>query len=256
MAGTTYGRLTVYDGTPTGEAGLAINDNFKEIEDALADLETGAFDPLLTTEIKTDTAEATDLTITTGATKTLKLATPVYDDMRITPGSFDRPGSSDPTYVSVNPAGGSISTWLVQFAKNNIASFTIQLPHNYQIGEDINVHVHWTPGARGVAENGATVGWKVDYTWASINGTFGEMVTADLSDACDGVDWKHQMTPSVTITGTGKGISSMLTCNIKRTDTGDDDTWVGTSAGQLPLLLEVDFHYPIDTMGSRNRASK
>jgi hypothetical protein len=43
----------------------------------------------------------------------------------------------------------------------------------------------------------------------------------------------------------------MLICNLKRTDTGADDTWAGVGAGNLPLLLEIDFHFPIDTMGSR-----
>jgi len=125
------------------------------------------------------------------------------------------------------------------------------LPHGYKNGTDISVHIHWTPGARGNEENGATVGWKVDYSWANIDGSFGTMATADLSDACDGTDHKHQMTPAVAITGTGKTISSMLLCNIKRTDTGTDDTWATNTSGNRPLLLEIDFHYQIDTMGSR-----
>jgi hypothetical protein len=82
------------------------------------------------------------------------------------------------------------------------------------------------------------------------------MATADLSDATDNANHKHQMTPEVTITGTDKNISSMLLCNIKRTDTGTDDTWVGTASGALPMLLEIDFHYQIDTMGSRQIGAK
>lgn len=180
----------------------------------------------------------------------------VYDDIRITPGNFDRPGTSDPDIVSVTPAGTGTSTWLWEFAKNDIASFSVQIPHSYKVGEDIKVHIHWIPGANGNEENEATVGWKIDYTWASINANFGAMATLDLSDACDGTDWKHQMTPDVTITGTNKGISSMLICNVKRTDTGTDDTWSGTLTGALPLLLEVDFHFPIDSIGSTDWGTK
>lgn len=33
-------------------------------------------------------------------------------------------------------------------------------------------------------------------------------------------------------------------------------TWAGTLSGQLLMLLEVDFHYQIDTLGSGNRTSK
>lgn len=196
--------------------------------------------------------------IGTAANKTLVLDQPTYDDIRITPGAFDRPGVSDPTIIAYTPSGAGTATYLYEFKKNDVASFTVQLPHFYKTGQDIRVHVHWTPGARGVAENGNAVGWKVDYSWANIDGTFGAMATADLSDACDGTNHKHQMTPQVTIDGhtAAKDISSMLVCNVKRTDTGADDTWSSALSGQLPMLLEIDFHFPIDTMGSRDWGSK
>lgn len=186
----------------------------------------------------------------------VKTDTGTWDDMRVVPGAFDRPGISDPAIEAVQPGGSGITTYLYEFAKDNIASFTVQLPHTYKQGSDLRAHIHWTAGGNGVTEDGATVGWKIDYTWANINGTFGTMATLNLSDACDGADWKHQMTPSVAITGDDKRISSMLICNVKRTDTGTDDTWAGTASGSLPLLLEIDFHYQSDSIGSRTSSSK
>lgn len=180
----------------------------------------------------------------------------VWDDIRVTPAGFDRAGIADPALVSYQPSGSGTATFLYEWQKNDIAYFTIQLPHSYKLGSSLWAHVHWTAGANGVAESGNTVGWKIDYSWANINETFGAMTTIDLSDACDGVNHKHQMTPNVEIIGTNKRVSSMLICNIKRTDTGTDDTWSGTASGSLPLLLEIDFHYEIDTIGSRERASK
>ena len=213
---------------------------------------------LRTDEIKTDTVTPTDLKITTGAAKTLLLDTVVWDDLRITPGSFGRPGVSDPVYVAYAPGGGALPCYLPEFAVDDFASFTIQLPHSYKQGSDISVHIHWTAGTNGNEESGKLVGWKIDYSWANINGTFASMQTADLSDECAAADHTHQMTPEVTIDGhtSEKHISSMLLCTIKRTDTGTDDTWVGTASGSLPLLLEVDFHFPIDTIGSRSASSK
>jgi hypothetical protein len=186
----------------------------------------------------------------------LVLSTPAIDDIRIVPGSFDRPGVSDPAYIAYNPNGGAITTYLTEWQIDDIASFTVQIPHGYTIGTNISVHAHWTAGARGVAENSHKVGWKVDYTWANMDGTFGNMSTASLSDACDGTNHKHQMTPEVTIAGAGKGISSMLICNIKRTDTGTDDTWATNTAGNMPMLLEVDFHFEVDTLGSYSPTEK
>ena len=179
-----------------------------------------------------------------------------WDDLRITPGSFDRPGVADPVIKAVQPGGSGITTYLYEFAKDDIASFTIQLPHSYQQGTGIGAHVHWTPGAQGNEENGNTVGWKVDYTWANIDGTFGALATADLSDACNGVDWEHNISPEVELTGTSKNISSMLICNIKRTDTGADDTWSNSASGSLPFILEIDFHFKQDTLGSNDSVAK
>lgn len=199
-----------------------------------------------------------DIHLDTPANYTLVLDEVVWDDLRVVPGSFDRPGVTDPTIVAYDVAGGGVNTYLWQFQKNAIASFTVQLPHSYKTGTDIYAHIHWTPGSRGAAENGNTVGWKIQYSWANINSNFAAMQSLDLSDACDGTDHKHQMTPEVVIDGhtVSKGISSMLLCNVLRTDTGADDTWVGTASGELPLLLEIDFHFQIDTIGSRQQSAK
>lgn len=211
-----------------------------------------------TGQFKTSDVAPSDLVLTCGANKTMSLTNVVYDDIRINPGAFDRPGVADPAPVIYYPNAGGIGMYLYEFGIDDFVSFTVQMPHSYKAGQDIKVHLHWTPGDRGVAENAKTVGWKIDYSWANISSNFPDMQTADLSDACDGVNHKHQMTDEVTIDGhtVAKGISSMLLCNLRRTDTGADDTWVSALSGQLPMILEVDFHFPIDTIGSRDWSSK
>jgi hypothetical protein len=236
---------------PSGNQVLFLADNLKTLWGADSDMSmyydgTSAY-------IKTNEVTASDLHITTGAAKTLILDTTVYDDIRIIPGSFDRIGISDPSYVAYSPTGGSsASTYLTEWQVDDIATFTAQIPHSYKAGGSIYAHVHWTPGLRGNEEAAATVGWKLDCSWANIGAAFGDMVTYDLSDAVTGTDNWHEMTTEVELVGTGKTYSSMLMCNIKRTDTGTDDTWAGTASGQLPMLLEVDFHYPIDRIGTTN----
>lgn len=185
-----------------------------------------------------------------------QITLPVWDDLRITPTAFDFVGSTDPSLVDFRPTGAGAISKLYEFAKDDVAYFVVQLPHSYKLGSDISIHAHWTPGARGAAEGTALVGWKLIYTWANIGDAFPVMQTADLSSACTSTDWAHLMTPSVTISGTGKGISSQLVCQITRTDTGTDDTWASTTTGQLPLLLEVDFHYQLDSIGSRTISAK
>ena len=199
-----------------------------------------------------------EILATCAAGKTILLGNVVWDDIRITPGSFDRPGITDPTMIAYNVNGGGVSTYLYQFAKTQFASFTVQLPHSYKTGTDIYAHIHWTPGPNGATESGRNVGWKLDISWANIDANFPTMVEYDLRDACDGTNHKHQMTPDVAIDGhtVAKGISSMLICNVKRTDTGSDDAWVGIVSGALPMILEIDFHFEIDTIGSRQQLVK
>ena len=212
--------------------------------------------------INLDDISDVDVTPTDGAplkydTETQTWGTRIeWDDLRITPGSFDRPGISDPAYVAYAPNGGGLTVYVPEFDKDDFVSFAVQLPHGYAEGEDIYVHLHWTPGARGVAEAGNLVGWKLDYSWANYGENFADMQTINLSDACDGVNHRHQMASDVLISGAGKHISSMILCNQRRTDSGADDTWATNTSGNLPLLLEVDFHVPHDTQGSATHSSK
>lgn len=193
------------------------------------------------------------LTVTNG---TVVLQDTVWDDLRVVPTAFDFVGLTDPTLVDYQPGGSGANTKMYEFAKDDIAYFTTQLPHNYKVGSDIYVHLHWTPREYGVAQSGRTVGWKVQYSIASINGVFPAMTTADLSDTCSGTNHKHEITNDVLISGSTFNISSVIIAQVTRTDTGGDDTWGETLSGRLPLLASIDFHYEIDTMGSREKSSK
>jgi hypothetical protein len=95
----------------------------------------------------------------------------------------------------------------------------------------------------------------MDYSWANIAGAFGASANLDMTDTCTGTDHLHEMSPEATITGTSKAISSMLVCRIYR-DADAADTWAGTASGSLPILLEVDFHFEMDTVGSRAQSAK
>ena len=173
-----------------------------------------------------------------------------WEDLRIIPGAFQFPGVADPTLEDWQPGGAGATFKVYKFLKNDEVHFTCQIPHNYQEGSDIKPHIHWTPCDRGVAENGNTVGWKIDYSWANTDAVFAASATVDLSHACSGTDDLHELTASGTITGTNKTISSILVIRLYRSDTNGDDTWVGATAALSPAILEFDIHYEIDSLGS------
>jgi len=209
-------------------------------------------------EIKTDTTTPTDLTITTGAAKTLTLATVVWEDLRV-PLNTVKLGGNDPRFaVAFTNGAGSRGVFAYFFDKASVEEvfFAVQMPHGWKAESDITPHVHWFPKTNGAAN--ATVSWGLEYNWTSIGGTIGNSsiiytkttTSGDTTLAAN----KHYMSNFAAISGAGvTGVSPMLMCRLFRDATGvgqtddyDDD------AG----LLEMDFHYQIDTMGSRLIAAK
>jgi len=202
-----------------------------------------------------DHAAATDdWTLNFPANKTKVLNPVVWDDMRIVPGAFTFPGPSDPLLGSWQPGGAGESLFLYKFNAGNFVDWTCQIPHTYKQGEDIFPHVHWTPHNQGVANNGNTVIWEIAFTWANVNAVFPSTTLYTATDTCDGVDDKHLVvSTSVTPSGSGKLISGILKGKLRRIAAGD--TWSGTNES-APGLLELDFHFPIDTEGSRQEFVK
>lgn len=178
-----------------------------------------------------------------------------WNDVLMTPAAFSFAGVGDPELIDWQPGGSGTSFKVYAFQSGDEGFFTIQLPHSYYEGQDLYAHLHWTPHSRGVAENGHTVNWRLDYSWANINGTFGASATVDLTDTVDGTNHKHQMTPDTLLTGAGAGktISSILVCRVYRLA---GDTWAGVTAAQSPVLIDVDFHVPLNTVGSQTHAIK
>jgi hypothetical protein len=178
----------------------------------------------------------------------------VWDDVRITPGAFTFPGSSDPTLSDWQPDGTGATFKVWKFQKGNEVFATAQMPHSYKLGTDLHFHIHWSPCDRGDDEGTADVAWMIDYSIANVHGNFPSSSTADLTTTCAGVDDRHELTPYIAIDGSGLLISNIIFMRIYRSATGD--TWVGTQTAQSPALLEVDIHYELDTVGSRTRDAK
>jgi len=250
-------RRTIKSVTVSSDVRDQLNSNFYDLytgyvpyTGATAQLDLGSY------SLKTPTIlSVNDLSVDCGTEKTIVLVEPVWDDIRIIPSSFDFAGNADPTIVDFQPGGSGTIFKLYEFQKADEAFFSCQMPHGYKVGADIKVHIHWTPGSRGNEEIGRFVNWKVDYTWCNITGTFSPSETVDLIDSVTGTDYYHEITSDVTITGTDKSLSSMIIGKIYRANIAAD-TWVGTASGSLPLLLELDFHFPMDTLGSRTNISK
>jgi len=184
----------------------------------------------------------------------------MWDDLRISSNAFKLGTSNDPGFSVFKTNGsGSQGVFLYWFdpASEEEIYFVAQMPHTWDEGTNIEPHVHWVP-ADTAAGAGTDVCWGLEYTWQNINGTFGNTTIIYADEQTNGAtetltDGKHYITEFSAIDATGKTMSSMLICRLFRdadsvggTDDYDDD------AG----LLEVDFHYQVNSLGSKEELVK
>jgi hypothetical protein len=154
-----------------------------------------------------------------------------WDDLRIASSSV-RLGSSAPNLTA--SFAGNANLYTIQFANTGteIVYFDIQMPHAWETGTTVYPHVHFSPITTGTG----TVQFILEYTWANINGTFGGSSTCTMTNVISSnSQWNHLLaTNSTGISGSGKGISSMLVCRLYR------DNTVGGNLAANVSFLEFD----------------
>lgn len=176
-----------------------------------------------------------------------------WDDLRVPANSLH----VGPTIAAYTQYYGGL--YLPAFATAGTvdeAYFAVQLPHSYKQGTHIYPHVHWSPGASG-GYNNMGVAWMLDLSWTNHSGTFPFPTAYSGIDSwttlnnyehrkigvdCSGVNY---------LDGTGKEISSMIVGKVYRQNDRGDDTFTAAAS-----LLEVDFHYQQDWLGSSTQGVK
>lgn len=185
----------------------------------------------------------------------------VWDDLRVPLSSVKTAGAHDPGFtVFMTDGAGSqgIFCWWFDAATEEELFFACQLPHSWA-GTAITPHVHWTPKTNSDGDPvNQKVKWGLEYAWASIGSDFGAATayvygTNHHPADANVVAGRHYMTDLTAITPTAdqNEISSMIICRIFRQAADGADTYEADAG-----LLEIDFHYEINTMGSRTISDK
>lgn len=220
------------------------NDTLMLSESAAARLDTG-FAGFTTIQFPVDT---TQFNIDDD---TLRLRN-TYDDLRVPMTGLKAGGSKVPGWAQVvdNGAGsqGVFTYWFDDGTEEELY-FAVQLPHDWMEGDTLHPHVHWLPLVDGGA--GETVSWGFEYTWANIGSVFGNstIIYTDDRTPADAAPTElvHYMSHFPAMIVPDKELSSMMFCRIFRDATGAGGTDDYTpDAG----ILEFDFHYKRDKMGS------
>jgi len=196
------------------------------------------------------------VSVADNGTVTLHGTATTWNDLMVNPITAKNNGGSTPGFdIFVNTR---VSTWTFSDNSTQELSFTVQMPHDYKEGSRIYPHVHWSTQS---AAGAGRVKWVLEYQWVNHADFFSPSSTLSVSgSAIEGNStrslsaYEHIITsiPSTGVDGTGKKISSLLACRLYRDGTNSiEDTFAGTA-----YLLSIDFHYEIDSFGSRSQYSK
>lgn len=180
------------------------------------------------------------------AIKALNLdATEKWEDLRTPMSAMKLTGNSDPSFELLRDG---IYAYAFQPGQTNELVFVQQLPHAYREGSTLHPHIHWTTKSASVGE---VVVWGLEYTYASINGTFATTVKEKVTATC-GIAYTHQLKAFSEISASDANISAMILGRLYReASAGAGDTYSGNA-----FLLEFDTHYEKDDDGSRREYVK
>jgi hypothetical protein len=208
------------------------------------------FDHVHTKEIKTDEVAPADLTITTGAAKTLVLGTGVYKDINMAGYLLAKPASSAPGVDTFRSTGGvdtTIETYA--FAIGELVHGGFELQHDYKEGTDLVFHVHW----QGIAAPGGgtdNVQWRLNYIVARDGVTLAAATAIDSPDVAIDTQYRCYRSDFADIVGTTFKIGDQFMFTLTRVAAVSDDY-----AGDC-LIETAGIHYQVDTLGSRAATTK
>lgn len=179
----------------------------------------------------------------------------VFEDLTIPVTSTKLQGSKPPTFDIVKNNGNNsfgVFTYWFDYDSDEELFFTVQIPHKRKINSDIYPHIHWTTPTK---LNGKKVKWGMEYTTANIGNYFKNTVFISSSDILNVISndsaYQHLITELGTISGKNIGISNMFICRVFRDADSEKDTYEEEVG-----LLQIDFHYEIDAIGSREEYEK
>lgn len=133
-------------------------------------------------------------------------------------------------------------------ATEEYAFVSVQMPHGYREGSNIECHIHVVPDL--AQKNNVT--FNLSYTWTNINAVTASPTFITVSyNFTSGVAYNNTVLSFGNISGSGKTISSILNGKLKRTSSVASDSFTGNV-----FVNSFDCHYEEDTLGSASQYGK
>lgn len=208
----------------------------------------------------TDLRDGVDLKVPSAPDKGLRvdsLGTPDFGWHDLV-GELFVPDPSDPLAPSFATYRGGIKQW--RFGVDDEAHVRYHLPHDYLMGSDLYIHVHWSHASTQVT--GGTVTWGFELTYAKGHNqqAFGSPITIVEIQNAPIQQYRHMICEApASILG---GSANLLDNSILEVDgllmgrVFLDSNDITVSGGGVPELFVhyVDIHYRSTGVPTKNRA--
>jgi hypothetical protein len=176
---------------------------------------------------------------------------PHWDDLRSPGTGVTASGAKKPSFLQFRGSGAGSTgayAWLFPPSIERELFFTVQMPHAWVEGTEVQPHIHWSPN-----DNSAgTVVWALEYTFARVGEAFPLTTTTYAYAEATGEIYDHLIggfEPDIDMTG--KTLSSQIVGRLYRDSTAPEDDY-----GLGAWFHEMDIHFQLDGLGSNNTLTK
>lgn len=117
------------------------------------------------------------------------------------------------------------------------------VPFNWAPGTDLYAAIHWSPAA---STNTGTVRWGLEFTYAPVNGTFGDTSTVYIdTTVATSSPWKHIQAVSAPFSGSMVSPNMRFLIRLYRDGNAIQDTFPDNA-----YLVGIDFYFRVNKFGT------
>lgn len=168
-------------------------------------------------------------------------------------------GSPAPAFTAFR--GTNILEYAFQTG-DKIDNISFHMPHDYVVGTDIYLHVHW--GHNGTAISGSfVITWYVSYAKGHQQGLFNSELTVIQTISTPNIatvpQWQHRI-DEIQLSNTGGDITHIDKALLEpdgiikvALTTTTISTITGSATSNLPYILFVDVHYQSTNIATKNK---
>ncbi len=160
-------------------------------------------------------------------------------------------GASKPTFATYRDGLKAF-----QFAAGKEEYFTYHIPHDYVLGTDLHLHIHWSHIGASVTGGTVVFGYEISYAKGFDQAPFGAPVTDAITGTASATQYQ-QIISEIQISATSPSGNQIDTDDLEpdgiiiaRVEVTTNNM---TGTPVAPFIHEVDIHYQSTNIGTKER---